>query len=80
MKHAEAIEEMKALAGGKAWSFTYEIASYKNGPHISGYINLDHPTKGHAVEAHTYAEAIENVKRMLGLVGCDPAPEDTDNA
>ena len=76
MTHSEAIEEMKVLAGGKSWSLMYEVASYKNGPHISGYINLDHPTKGHAAEAHTYAEAIENVKRMLGLVGCDPAPEE----
>ena len=40
---------------------------------IHGYIDLG--THGHAAESGTYAGAIENVKRMLGLVGCDPAPE-----
>jgi len=74
MKHSEAIEEMKVLAGGKSWSLMYEVASYKDGAAIHGYIDLG--THGHAAESGTYVGAIENVKRMLGLVGCDPAPEE----
>jgi len=74
MTHTEAIEEMKVLAGRRAWSLQYQTTSYHNGPAIHGYI--EH--KGSADDAQTYAGAIENVKRMLGLVGCDPAPEDTE--
>lgn len=76
MTHAEALKEMEELAGGRDWSFMYEIASYLAVPAIHGYIDLALKRNGHAQPATTYASAIENVKAMLGLVGCDPAPED----
>ena len=74
MTHSEAVEEMKVLADGRTWSLSYEVTSY-DAVRIVGYI-----APNHAEKAKTYAEAIENVKQMLGLIGCDPAPEDTDNA
>ena len=77
MTHQQAIEEMKALAGDRNWALGCEVSSW-GGIEIHGYIA--DPEYGHAEKARTYAGAIENVKRMLGLVGCDPAPEDTDNA
>ena len=73
MIHSEAIKEMKVLAGDRDWSFAYEVSSW-GGIEIHGYIA--DPNYGHAEKARTYAGAIENVKRKLGLVGCDPAPED----
>lgn len=74
MTHREAVEEMKKLAGDKAWMLAYQVGSYINGTEIHGYI-ADMPT-GHARPHHTYSGAIENVRLMLGLAGCDPAPEE----
>jgi len=71
MKYSEAIEEMKELAGGKDWALHYQSSSY-GGVDIHGYI----AGAGSAKSSETYAGAIENVKVMLGLVPCDPAPED----
>ena len=71
MKYSEAIEEMKELAGGKDWALHYQSSSY-GGVDIHGYI----AGVGSAKSSETYAGAIENVKVMLGLVPCDPAPED----
>ena len=75
MTHQQAIEEMKALAGDRNWALGCEVSSW-GGIEIHGYIE----DKGRGADAKTYAGAIENVKRTLGLIGCDPAPEDTDNA
>jgi len=71
MKYSEAIEEMKELAGGKDWALHYQSSSY-GGVDIHGYI----AGVGSAKSSETYAGAIENVKVMLGLMPCDPAPED----
>jgi len=71
MKYSEAIEEMKELAGGKDWALHYQSSSY-GGVDIHGYI----AGVGSAKSSETYAGAIENVKAILGLVPCDPAPED----
>ena len=71
MKYSEAIEEMKELAGGKDWALHYQSSSY-GGVDIHGYI----AGVGSAKSSGTYAGAIENVKAILGLVPCDPAPED----
>ena len=71
MKYNEAIEEMKELAGGKDWALHYQSSSY-GGVDIHGYI----AGVGSAKSSETYAGAIENVKAILGLVPCDPAPED----
>ncbi len=73
MEYKEAVEEMKALAKGGIWTLFHETASYHD-IQIHGYIAEVSPY--HAVVSATYAGAIENVKRMLGLVGSDPAPED----
>ena len=75
MKYSEAIEEMKELAGGKDWALHYQSSSY-GGVDIHGYI----AGVGSAKSSETYAGAIENVKVMLGLVPCDPAPEDGTDA
>ena len=72
MTHAEAVLEIKKLARGKHWSLKYEIGNFYNRAVIQGYIE----GMGLALNAYTYAGAIENVKVMLGLVPCDPAPED----
>ncbi len=74
MTYEQAVKEMEALAAGGTWSFFYEVSSYFDGPQIHGYIASVSPY--HAKTAPTYAGTIENVKRMLGLVGSDPAPED----
>ena len=74
MKYSEAIEEMKELAGGKDWALHYQSSSY-GGVDIHGYI----AGVGSAKSSETYAGAIENVKAILGLVSCDPAPEDWTN-
>ena len=71
MKYSEAIEEMKELAGDKDWALHYQSSSY-GGVDIHGYI----AGVGSAKSSETYAGAIENVKAILGLVPCDPAPED----
>jgi hypothetical protein len=74
MTHQQAVEELKEMAGGRPWSLKYEVGSFYPIPAIRGYIeNL-----GVAPDAATYAEAIETLKRMLGLEKCDPAPEDTE--
>jgi hypothetical protein len=77
MTHAEAIKEMKMLAGERAWSFMYEVNSYSNPMvHIHGYIE-DAKPNGHAKDSTTYAGAIENVKKLLaGDQDFDPAPDD----
>jgi len=77
MTHKEAVEEMKRLAPpGKHWALMHEVASYHD-VKIHGYIE-DWLPNGHADSAKTYAEAIKNVKVMLGLTvsETDPAPED----
>ncbi len=71
MTYTEAIKEMTALANGDYWTLKHETTP--GGIEIRGYIGNGHAW---ALPAATYAEAIENVKRMLGLIGSDPAPED----
>ena len=76
MTHTEAVSEMKKLARGKHWSLKYEVGDFYDPAAIRGYIE----GVGSALDAYTYAGAIENVKVMLGLVPCDPAPEDGTDA
>ena len=74
MTHAQAIEEMKVLAGDRKWSLRHETSSWGMPVEINGYIER----LGFGGGSPHYAGAIENIKVMLGLVGCDPAPEDTE--
>lgn len=74
MTFKEAVEEMKKLAEGGVWALQYEVASYFEDCQIRGYIA---EKGGHADAATTYAQAIENVKKMVGTpIKGDPAPED----
>ncbi len=70
MKYQEAVEEMKVLAKGEYWTIDHQTDPH--GVRIRGYV----VPFGHAIVAATYHEATENVRRMLGLAGSDPAPED----
>ncbi len=70
MTYLQAVEEMKVLANGEYWTLDHQTDSH--GARIRGYI----VPFGHAMVAATYREAIENVRRMLGMAGSDPAPED----
>ncbi len=77
MTYKEAVEELKRFAGESDWSLQYETSSYA-GIKIRGYIAGQY---GHARDAQTYAGAIENVKRMLGIIPeGDPAPEDEEKS
>lgn len=80
MTFKEAVEEMKKLAEGDDWSFVYEVRSWASDCQIHGYIANK---GGHANDAITYAQAIENVKQMINPVvpkplaqENEPAPED----
>ncbi len=73
MTYQEAVEAMERFSGGTTWSLHYVTSSY-GGVVIHGYLA---GKGGHAQEARTYAVAIENVKRMLGIIPtADPPPED----
>ena len=54
----------------------WEVGDFYDPAAIQGYIE----GVGSALDAYTYAGAIENVKVMLGLASCDPAPEDGTDA
>ncbi len=74
MTYLEAIKELEVLANGRYWKLYHETSS-SVGVEIHGYISRENE-HSHALSAKNYFEAIENVKRMLGMVGSDPAPED----
>ncbi len=74
MTYNEAVEEIRRLAGARYWTLDH-VTDSRGEVRIRGYIQMD-GLKGHALPAHTYREAIENVRRMIGLAGSDPAPED----
>lgn len=79
MTHAEAVEEMKRLAGNRVWALEHEVASY-HPVWIHGYIERE--GQGHAASSNTYAGAIANVKVMLATEYSpdDPAPEEKEEA
>lgn len=74
LEYQEAVEEIRRLAGARYWTLDH-VTDSRGEVRIHGYIQID-GAKGHALPAHTYREAIANVRRMLGLAGSDPAPED----
>jgi hypothetical protein len=76
MTFKEAVEEMIILAEGGVWALQYEVASYFEDCQIKGYIAR---RGGLADAANTYEQAIENVKKMVGMripIKGDLAPED----
>ena len=78
MTYKQAVEELKALAAGKAWSLITETNSYGAQPiNIHGYIEGAKPF-GHAPVALTYQGAIDNVRKMLEPVEVadEPPPDD----
>lgn len=74
MKYQEAVEEMRRLAGARYWTLDH-VTDSRGEVKIHGYIELSGPA-GHALAAHTYSEAVANVRRMLMLASSDPGPED----
>jgi hypothetical protein len=74
MKFNEAVEEMKVLAGMRAWAFEYEVASYLPNTEIHGYI----AGIGHGEPHNTYQGAIDNMKSKINLKSllADDPPEE----
>jgi len=76
MTFQDAENELKDLAKDRAWSLTYERASFflPGGTAITAYI----AGVGHGESSITYEGAIENMRKKLSLPPAgkpDPAPE-----
>jgi len=75
MTYAQAVEELKEMAGKRDWSLNHATSSYSD-PRIEIHCYItDVKPFGHAPRATTYQGAIDNMREMLANQG-DPAPED----
>ena len=73
MTYAQAVEELKEMAGNRDWSLIHETTRNK-GVEIHCYISGLRPY-GHSNGGVTYQHAVGNMKGQLANQG-DPAPED----
>ncbi len=75
MTHAEAVQELKRLAGDRAWSLQHETASYYDGGYqIDVFISGIGFTKG-----QTYRAAVQNMATMWQDKGIEELPPEVED-